>query len=90
MGGQSRLRLGVGLDERNASQKGLTKFCLSGKLDPLFTIPRAVRSAEGGPASFFALLPVNPMEDRERFVRGTLIDTRGSAFPTGPGAWYSH
>ena len=48
-----------------------------GKLEPLFTILRAVRSAERGPASFFALLPVKPMEERERFVRGTLVATGG-------------
>jgi len=59
------------------AEKGLTKRGLSGKLEPLFTILRAVRSAERGPASFFALLPVNPMEERERFVRGTLVATGG-------------
>ena len=62
---------------QKAAKKGLTNRGPSGKLDPLFTIPRAVRSAERGPASFFALLPVNPMEERERFVRGTLVATGG-------------
>lgn len=40
--------------EEGPPEKGLTNFGLSGKLEPLFTIPRAVRSAEGGPASFLS------------------------------------
>ena len=55
----------------------MTNHRPSGKLGPLFTILRIVRSAEGGPASFFALFPVNPMEERERFVRGALAATAG-------------